>query len=172
MKVYSANKQKILPIKTRRIHSIATNIMRFENSPENAVVSITFCDDAFIKKLNKNFRGIDKPTDVLSFPIKKETFKAKARVLGDVVISVETAVKQAKELKHSPELEIVFLLIHGLLHLHGYDHIKKADRKTMREREMLVYKFLAQNELKNFDNLSAPLIKRFCLPKSSTIYMR
>lgn len=160
MKVCIADRQNIMPIKKRKLQAAAKAIMKFEGSPENALVSLTFCDDNFIKNLNKKFRKINKPTDVLSFQMPQEAFKAKLRVLGDIVISTETAIKQAKELKHSAELEIVILLIHGLLHLHGYDHIKEADNQIMRERETQAYNFLKQNNLCSSDDGALTLIKR------------
>ncbi len=103
-----------------------------------------FTDDKFIKSLNNKYRGIDKPTDVLSFSLKEGAVKSPEvesdKLLGDIIISVETAQRQADTLNHSIEKELTVLLIHGLLHLTGYDHEKDKDYKTMREIESEILK--------------------------------
>ncbi|MFW6149106.1 MAG: rRNA maturation RNase YbeY, partial [Atribacterota bacterium] len=98
-------------------------------------------NDQEIKRLNKLYRKIDTPTDVLAFSLLEEQekfFKANADkdefkeyLLGDIVISTETAERQAKELKHSFQEEMTILLIHGLLHLLGFDHIDERDAEKM-----------------------------------------
>lgn len=86
-------------------------------------VSIVFVNDAAIRKLNQRFRGKDYATDVLSFPHQAETFESKAQdALGEIVISVDRAAKQAKENRLSLTSEVEQLILHGLLHLCGYDH--------------------------------------------------
>lgn len=82
----------------------------------DAELSVVLCDDAFIRPLNAEWRGKDQPTDVLSFPQDDDA------VLGDVVVSAETARRQAAELGHALEVELRALLIHGVLHLLGHDH--------------------------------------------------
>ncbi len=96
-------------------------------------------DDAKIQTVNRQFRGLDKPTDVLSFSQFEDSngfpvdFPADGQeiALGDLMISIETAARQARELGHSLEREIAFLCIHGTLHLLGYDHIHNSDRRVM-----------------------------------------
>ena len=93
----------------------------------DASLSVTFCDNAYIKDLNSRFRGVDKHTDVLSFPMYEDGNFDMAEcisgaVLGDIVISVERAKEQAKELGNSFLREVAFLTIHSTLHLLGYDH--------------------------------------------------
>ena len=90
--------------------------------------TIAFVSDSSIQKLNKQFRGVDKPTDVLSFPADERDN------LGDVAISVETAAKQAKENGLSFDDEIAQLILHGLLHLSGYDH--ETDNGEMNRLEL------------------------------------
>ncbi len=106
---------------------------------DNAVeteLSIVLCDDAFIHELNRTWRGVDAPTDVLSFPMGEgEDAGIHAEVLGDVVISMETASAQAAEHGHSSDTEVRVLLVHGFLHLLGYDHIDPVDATEMREAE-------------------------------------
>jgi probable rRNA maturation factor len=99
---------------------------------EDAEVSVLLCDDSFIHELNNIYRGIDKPTDVLSFSMAEgERPVGSSNILGDVVISVDTAERQAPGLEHSTTDEVTSLLIHGLLHLLGYDHLTLDDEKEM-----------------------------------------
>jgi len=106
---------------------------------EKTEISVLFTDDKFIRSLNNKYRGIDKPTDVLSFSLSEGSVKTPESesdtLLGDIIISVETAQRQADKLNHSREKELAVLLIHGLLHLTGYDHEKDKDYKIMREKE-------------------------------------
>jgi probable rRNA maturation factor len=162
MEVLISNNQSLLKIDLELIQTIAEEIMMFEASPENAELSLVFCDDDFIQKLNKDYRAKNEPTDVLSFPMEEEVFESEVRMLGDVVVSTETAVRQAESLKHDPLLEIVFLLIHGILHLHGYEHSNKVLRRRMRDREVSIFRHLCEKKLLNCLNSDehAPLIKR------------
>lgn len=162
MEVLISNNQSLLKIELEQIKAVAEEIMMFEASPENAELSLVFCDDDFIQKLNKDFRGKNEPTDVLSFPMDEEGFESEIRMLGDVVISTETAVRQAASMKHEPFLEIVFLLIHGLLHLHGYEHSTKALTRRMRDREVSIFRHLCEKKLLNCLEAEeySPLIKR------------
>ncbi len=97
-------------------------------------VSLTIIDDAYIHELNKKYRNIDRPTDVLSFAFNEADYIDDVNIpnmLGDIFISIDTASKQAKEFGHSLKRELSFLFCHGLLHLLGYDHMKKEDEEIM-----------------------------------------
>jgi probable rRNA maturation factor len=107
-------------------------------------VSVMIADDRQIHSLNLEHRGIDKPTDVLSFPMisyeragvpAEAVPKNEVCLLGDIVISAETAARQAEEYGHSFERELAFLTVHSMLHLFGYDHENEQDRVIMREKE-------------------------------------
>jgi probable rRNA maturation factor len=119
--------------------------LEYEQFPYDAEVSVTFCDNEYIKGLNNEFRGIDRSTDVLSFPIYDEgNFDevecATGAVLGDIVISVERAKEQAKELGNTFMREIAFLVIHSTLHLLGYDHERSHEddeEQCRRQREII-----------------------------------
>jgi probable rRNA maturation factor len=100
---------------------------------EEAELSVVFCDDAFIHALNRDYRGMDRPTDVLSFP--QEPSPCGAELVGDVVISVETAQRQARAQHHSLRREAEWLLCHGLLHLLGYDDESEEDLERMQRRQ-------------------------------------
>lgn len=162
MEVLISDEQELIDVDLDFIRAVALEIMAFIGSPENAQLSMVFCDDESIKELNNQYREKNEPTDVLSFPIELENFIPEVRMLGDIVISTDTAKRQAEEFKHPVIAEIVILLIHGLLHLHGFDHIKDDDRVVMRAKEADVLRHLVG--LKKFSELSdissEPLIER------------
>lgn len=118
------------------------------NCPYKGEVSITFVNNEEIRELNNSYRGNDVPTDVLSFPqidfdipgdfsfLRKnlESFmnlETNELILGDIIISVDKLIEQAKEFNHSFERELVFLIVHSMLHLFGYDHISQEEEKMM-----------------------------------------
>lgn len=116
---------------------------------ENSELSVTLTDDEHIHALNKKFRGIDRPTDVLSFAFHEsdepEILDSEVDVLGDVIISLERAKVQAEEFGHSFLREVIFLEVHGLLHLLGYDHIDDDDRREMEDEQKFVMSTLGIN---------------------------
>ena len=115
----------------------------YEGMENDAEVSVTFVDDEGIRVLNNKFRGLDKPTDVLSFPLldyegesEEPFFDELCHNLGDIVISLERAMAQANEFGHSFEREVAFLTAHSMLHLLGYDHeLSEEDDADMRKRQ-------------------------------------
>ena len=94
-------------------------------------VTVLLTTDAAIRKLNRQFRGVDKPTDVLSFPAADQ---GSGQVAGDLAISIPTAKRQAQEQGHSLSMEVKVLILHGLLHLAGYDHESDGGQMARRER--------------------------------------
>ena len=107
---------------------------------QEAELSILLCDDGTIHPLNRDYRGKDKPTDVLSFAQREGEFAfIDDNLLGDVIISMDTTIRQATERQHSVETELRVLLVHGILHLLGYDHIEDDEAEVMeaKEREIL-----------------------------------
>jgi probable rRNA maturation factor len=107
------------------------------------IVNVVFVNDKYIQALNKQYRGKDKPTDVLSFDYEVEK-EAKDDLAGEVYISVETAQRQADELGHGLQDEVLRLLIHGLLHIHGYDHETDEEYQEMNGLERGVLGVLAE----------------------------
>ena len=104
----------------------------------DAILSVTFVDNKFIHKLNKEYRNVDRPTDVISFAFLDGDEQRDTKLhgdgpvpLGDIYISVEKAKEQAEEYGHPLERELSFLFVHGLLHLLGYDHMTKEDEAVM-----------------------------------------
>lgn len=123
------------------------------------MLSVRLCDDEMIRTINREYRNLDKPTDVLSFPtvnypvgktagccekLLRMEFddEAGACFLGDIIISVPRLKEQAREYGHSDSREAVYLLIHGICHLMGYDHIEEADKSKMRAQEDQILKSL------------------------------
>lgn len=101
-----------------------------------AELSIVLCDDPFIRKLNRQYRHKDQPTDVLSFAMQEgQTQGMQEAILGDIIISLDTARRQAAEQGHPVATELRILLVHGLLHLLGYDHILPGPAAEMRAKE-------------------------------------
>lgn len=129
------------------IQDVLNHAAKMEELSGNPEVSVTFMTDEEIRKINAEYRGKDKATDVISFALEEMSEGEIAIiqeenmpiVLGDILISVETANRQAAEYGHDERREIGFLALHGFLHLLGYDHMTEEDEKEMfgRQREIL-----------------------------------
>lgn len=123
------------------IEKVVEECFKTENLLEtNLYMSIILTNPDHIQELNNNYRKINKPTDVLSFPMfeKEELENYNSTIeepLGDIVISIEQVEIQAKEYGHSFERELSYMVVHGFYHLMGYDHIELGDRVKMREKE-------------------------------------
>ena len=149
-KIDFENRQELLPLSyklkmlVRRAVETTLDYEQYENPID---VSVTFTDNEGIRELNRKFRNIDRPTDVLSFPLFDYTGESEeppvdefVGMLGDIVISLEQAKKQAEEFGHSFEREAAFLTVHSMLHLLGYDHEAGGDEEAdmrRRQREIL-----------------------------------
>jgi probable rRNA maturation factor len=135
------NQQKIVslpPGLVLTLQEMVNQVLKENDLPEETEVDLTFVDDATIQELNETYRDITAPTDVLSFSQLENTGEEPefvdlvgAKVLGDIVISLETGLRQSQEYGHSLKREIAFLTIHGLLHLLGYDHQTAAEEEQM-----------------------------------------
>ena len=113
---------------------------------EDAIFNVIIVDNNYIHKLNKEYRGVDRETDVISFALEDDdTFNPEERILGDIYISIDKAKEQSESYGHSLERELCFLAVHGFLHLLGYDHMKKEDEKVM---------FSLQDEILNEMNVT------------------
>lgn len=146
LKIYFENNQEKHSIHYKLKMLIRHTILEtldYEGMDNDAEVSVTFVDDEGIRALNKKFRNMDKPTDVLSFPLldyegesEEPFFDELCHNLGDIVISLERAMAQANEFGHSFEREVAFLTAHSMLHLLGYDHeLSDEDDADMRKRQ-------------------------------------
>ena len=129
-------------IKSKKADNLDFNIKKISNDvlnefiliekiKNNIELDVTLCTNAYIKKINKKYRNIDKETDVLSFPMCDEDLTNNTLFLGDVIISVNKLYSQSKIYGHSLKREYAFLLCHSLLHLIGYDHMTKKDENIM-----------------------------------------
>jgi len=114
------------------IRFVVYELLKKLELPETAEISVLFTDDKNMRELNRSYRNIDKTTDVLSFP---QGFDDNNHVLGDILISLDSALRQAETYQVDAENEIERLLVHGILHLLGYDHMEKRERLIMREKE-------------------------------------
>ncbi|HNZ82113.1 MAG TPA: rRNA maturation RNase YbeY [Sedimentibacter sp.] len=103
-------------------------------------ISVSFVTNEEIKELNKEYRNVDSETDVLSFPMNEE-FDG-VTILGDIVISTQKIIEQADDFGHSPEREMIYLTVHSMLHLLGYDHMENDEKSAMRAKEKEIMKNL------------------------------
>ena len=143
IKVIITNDQKEVKIPTgvrMLVRRCCNAVLTFEDFSESAEISVTFVDDERIHEINKEHRNIDSSTDVLSFPLGEdgvydENPETGAKMLGDIVISVDHALYQADLYGHGIEREIAFLTVHSMLHLLGYDHMEEEEKARMRKKE-------------------------------------
>lgn len=147
VKVIISNEQKKVKVPTGirlLIRRCCHAVLELENFEGSAEVSVTFVDNERIHELNNQYRGIDRETDVLSFPLGEDgeydvNLDTGAKMLGDIVISVEKAMEQAELYNHPLQREIGFLTVHSMLHLLGYDHEQGGlEEVHMREKEETV----------------------------------
>jgi probable rRNA maturation factor len=115
-----------------KFEKMARKLLAEEGKEDN--VNIVLCTDEFVREMNKNYRGLDKVTDVLSFEWHEE-FPGEEKMLGEIYIARDQVKRQAPEYGNSFFAEMKPVIVHGLLHLSGYDHMKAAERKIMRARE-------------------------------------
>lgn len=137
------NQQKVISLNQKRIKKAAEHILGYLGIADHEL-SILLLDNKGITDLNKKYLGRNRPTNVISFSLNEGEYgDLNPTILGDVVISVEKAHEQAEIKGTSLEGEIIFLLIHGILHLLGYDHEKKkAEQKKMENKEKEVLQFV------------------------------
>ena len=158
IKAIIPNDQKEIKIPTgvrMLIRRCCNAVLVNENFEGSAEISVRFVDDEIIHELNREYRHVDRSTDVLSFPLGENgvydiNHDTGAKILGDIVISMQHAVMQADLYGHSLQREIAFLTVHSMLHLLGYDHEAEGlERVRMREKEEAV---LTQLGLKRNDS--------------------
>ncbi|WP_418302494.1 rRNA maturation RNase YbeY [Lysinibacillus fusiformis] len=123
---------------TELVEKLLQHAASVENIEPETEVSVTFVTNDTIQDINREYRGKDQPTDVISFALEElgegemaVTFEGMPRVLGDIIISTDRAKEQAEEYNHSFERELGFLAVHGFLHLLGYDHMEPEEEKVM-----------------------------------------
>lgn len=138
MRVHITSHVRRPGIAARPLRRAILYTLRRQRCPAGTQVGIALVSDAAMRRLNRKFLGVDRPTDVLSFSLDRSGKRVRRRgqgYLGDVVISVDRARVQAREVRHALRTEIVLLAVHGILHLLGYDDHRPADAARMRLRQ-------------------------------------
>ncbi|HXF86339.1 MAG TPA: rRNA maturation RNase YbeY [Anaerolineales bacterium] len=127
------------PFSEELLRRAAATTLEHQAAPPQAELSIVLTDDARLQELNREYLGMDAPTDVLSFPASETDPETGAPYLGDILISIPYAAKSAEKAGHSLEAEVQLLVVHGVLHLLGHDHAKPAEKARMwkAQREIL-----------------------------------
>ena len=124
-----------------KVEAVILGVLAYEGYDDDYEVSLSFVSNDEIREINRDYRKIDKVTDVLSFPMydgEEVDVDFGAISLGDIVVSIERASDQAKDLGHSLEREVCFLVCHSMFHLLGYDHMEEEEAKEMRAKEEAV----------------------------------
>ncbi len=195
MTILINNEQDAFAVDEQSLERIAVDTLRLQNCCANVQIGITLVDDNTIQDLNRKYRNIDRATDVLSFPmIDYSGFEEdpllfwadsnRARLdtdllsgeilLGDIVLSIPTAIRNAALYGHRPEREIAYLTVHGMLHLLGYDHEREEDRQRMRsaeeeilsrlgyQRTSVITERLLHSLMESVSSRSSPCISFYC----------
>ena len=162
LKVMIRNNQKKIKLPSGLrllVRKCCQAVLVTEEFDKPAEVSVSFVDNREIRNLNRLYRDKDKSTDVLSFPLGENGVydmnnETGALLLGDVVISIETAIKQARMYDHSLEREVGFLTVHSMLHLLGYDHeTTPLEAAKMREKEELILEHLGLTRHREYSEI-------------------
>ena len=144
IEIFNETKKDILElVDVRKVIDIAIKNQKLDNLEFNIII----VDNDYIHELNKNYRNIDRPTDVITFALEDydDGINLEHRMLGDIYISIDKAISQAEEYGHDLRREICFLAVHGFLHLLGYDHMEKEEEEIM---------FSLQEEILNEANIT------------------
>ena len=149
MKVAITNRQRRRPVDRKKLRKAAEKILNALGYPASEL-SVAIVGDRAIRRLNREYLGRDKPTNVISFAMREGPFAAvNPQLLGDVVISVDTCAREADEGGISPTARLHFLLLHGILHLTGYDHERSGETEAQRmeDRELEIFALLEKEGL-------------------------
>jgi metalloprotein, YbeY/UPF0054 family len=150
MNLHIQNNQRKIKIDRRKIRSTIFKILKILDCADKEI-SLSFVDDEKIKQLNKQYLGKDRTTNVLSFSLREDEYgNINPQILGDIVISADTAQKDAIQGNLTIAQEIDFLIIHGLLHLLGYNHENTTKKETniMRQKEKKLFNLVNGNDIK------------------------
>lgn len=144
MEFYIDNRQSLIEV-NEEISDLLDKVLKesllVEGIGLEYEISISLVNNDEIRELNREYRGLDRETDVLSFPM-EDDFSQGLALLGDIIISVEKALEQSIEFGHSLERELAYLACHSMFHLMGYDHMEKDEKEEMRKKEKQVMKNL------------------------------
>ncbi|MBU5427105.1 rRNA maturation RNase YbeY [Tissierella pigra] len=145
MEIYIDNRQDKIKLEydiERIIENVVKEVLNLEEESLDCEVSVSFVDNTEIRELNREYRSMDKETDVLSFPMEDDFFLEGPTLLGDIIISLEKALEQSEDFGHSLDREIAYLTAHSMLHLLGYDHMEEDEKDIMRTKEKEIMKRL------------------------------
>ena len=137
------NRQNLMEINENNMKAVeraVETVLKAEKKEGNFEVSVSFVTNEEIKKLNKEYRNVNSETDVLSFPMDDE-FDGRI-ILGDIVLLTQRIIEQADDFEHTLEREMIYLTVHSMLHLLGYDHMDAMEKNKMRTREKEIMKEL------------------------------
>ncbi|MBI4276892.1 MAG: rRNA maturation RNase YbeY [Armatimonadetes bacterium] len=137
MEVWVTNLQNKVAVSSEFIRRVVTHVLAASGCDDAVEVSVALVDDAYIRELNREYRDVDAPTDVLAFPMEGEDH-GPVRMLGDIVVSLERARDQARQFKQPLKREIALLTIHGVLHLLGHEDETEAGASTMWQRQKAI----------------------------------
>ncbi len=139
MEVWITNLQNKIAVETGFIRDVVSEALRIQGYRDPPDVSVALVDDTYIRMLNREYRGVDQPTDVLAFPMDPDECAHGEPALGDIVISLERARDQARQFKHPLRREVALLAVHGLLHLLGYEDETETGASAMwsKQKELL-----------------------------------
>lgn len=126
----------------KAIEKAVETVLKSEGCEGDFEVSVSFVTNDEIKQLNRDYRNVDSETDVLSFPMYDDDFFDGIIILGDIVLSTQRIVEQANDFGHSLEREMLYLTVHSMFHLLGYDHMNSEEKEEMRQREKEIMKKL------------------------------
>ena len=137
----------------RLIREVLAKGAELQQVREDAEISVLICDGSVIHELNRTYRGVDAPTDVLSFALNEgeDDVPEEEAELGDIVINLDRAEEQAAEYGHSREREVAYLAVHGFLHILGYDHYDPEEKKAMRAAEEAILSACGLERVMNED---------------------
>lgn len=138
------NRQDIMEItkdNMKAIEKVVETVLTSEGAEGDFEVSVSFVTNEEIRTLNREYRNVDLETDVLSFPMDDDEFDG-IIILGDIVLSTQRIIEQANDFGHSLEREMLYLTVHSMLHLLGYDHMNSTEKDEMRLREKEIMKEL------------------------------
>ncbi len=140
--------QRVLNLDEALLQNAARITLQEEVAPQDTALSILITDDAQIQALNRDYRGFDKPTDVLSFEANERDPETGFLYLGDIAISLPRATEQAQKGGHPLEAEVQLLIVHGVLHLLGYDHAEAKEKAQMWAAQAKILARLDLSEIK------------------------
>ena len=132
---------EITEVNMKAIEKAIETVLTSEDRHGVFEVSVSFVTNDEIRTLNREYRNVDSETDVLSFPMDEDEFDG-IIILGDIVLSTQKIIEQANDFEHSLEREMLYLTVHSMLHLLGYDHINSEEKEEMRTKEKEIMKEL------------------------------